>query len=108
VAFVLRRDGSAAVIRQTAAGQELLAPWMPHAAIVKGNEKEPVKNALRVDVGAAAIDVDVNGQRVLSLPRDRAEVDGRVGLRIGAGLNLHVTTFDVTYRLAPPRRPAAQ
>jgi hypothetical protein len=105
VAFVLRRDGSAAVVRRSSRGEELVAPWTAHAAILPG-AKDPVKNVLRVDVGAATIDFAVNGQPVLSVPRQSVDADGTVGLRLGPGLNLHVTTFDIAFRLAPPRRSA--
>jgi len=47
------------------------------------------------------------GTKVFDLPRTAANVDGLIGLRIGAKLNLHVTNLDLTSRLALPRRKPA-
>ncbi len=108
-AFVIRRDGSAAVIRHADGKAEAVRPWATHAAVQPhpgGNRT--VKNVLRLDVSPATIDLTVNGQAVVSVPRAEVQTDGRFGFRIGAGLNLHITTLDVTYRLAPPRPPAEQ
>jgi hypothetical protein len=50
----------------------------------------------------------LNGETVLTLPRGELALDGVTGFRVGAGLNLHLTTLDVasdsgTRRWAPAR-----
>jgi hypothetical protein len=102
VAFVVRRDGSAAVLRRGAAGLEEILPWVKHAAVKPG----AAPNVVRV-VQDTAVHFIVNDSTIATLSRDRVATDGIFGFRIGAALNLHITTLDITHRLAPVplRRP---
>jgi len=105
VAFLVRRDGSAAVERREGTATTLLQAWTRHAAITPhpgGNDT--VKHVLRVEAEATQLTFLVNGTPVLEVPRTPGLFDGTVGLRIGADLNLHVTNLDVTRRLALPRK----
>jgi hypothetical protein len=105
VAFLIRRDGSAAVESRESGRATLLRPWAKAASVLVGAAAgDPVKNVLRVEAEAAGIVFVVNGQQVLEIPREGAALDGIVGLRVGSELNLHVTNLDVTHRLALPRR----
>lgn len=105
VAFLIRRDGSAAVERREDGRATLLHPWTTHASI-KPNPggTDAVGNVLRVEAEAGGVSLLVNGTKVLDVPRTPDTFDGIVGLRIGADLNLHVTNLDITRRLALPRR----
>ncbi len=108
VGFVIRRDGSAAVERVTGGAplrRSLAVAWARHEAILTGAAKDAVKNLLRVELEADAATFLVNGAAVAKLPREGEELDGLVGFRIGADINIHITNLDVTSRLAPPRRP---
>jgi hypothetical protein len=102
VAFVLRRDGQAAVARHRADQAAPLPNWQPHGAILaqKGGG-DAVKNVIRVDVDQVNATMSVNGAKVLVLPRTAIRTDGRIGFRIGTGVNLHISTFNVTRKLAP-------
>jgi hypothetical protein len=101
-AFVLRRDGHAAVLRRRAGETTPLAAWQRHEAIVTGKaDGDPVKNVVRVDVDPVNATLWVNGTKVLAVPRQNLQADGRVGLRVGKDVNLHVTTLNVTRKLAP-------
>ena len=61
-AFVLRRDGQAAVLRRRAGQTTALAAWQRHEAIVPGKAgDEPVKNVLKIDVDP--LDGDAVGER---------------------------------------------
>lgn len=101
LAFVLRADGRAAVLRREGAGVKALADWQADAAILKKDAQNAMKNVIRVDVDPASLAMSVNGTRVLEIPRGMLKVDGRVGLRVGQGMNLHVSSFNITRRLAP-------
>jgi hypothetical protein len=106
-AFVLRRDGQAAVLKRTAAGLTPLVNWQAHEAIIphQGGGTEPVKNVVRIDVDPAAIQLLVNGTGVAKIARADVRTEGRIGFRIGSGINLHVSSLDVTSRLAPVPAP---
>ena len=105
VAFVIRRDGSAAIEAVDAGRVTVLHPWTKAAAVVAGAAAPgEVKNVVRVEAEAAAVTFLVNGQKIAEVPRDGTRFDGVVGLRVGENLNLHVTNLDLTHRLALPRR----
>jgi hypothetical protein len=104
VAFLVRRDGSAAIESVDSGRIVALHPWTKAPAGVAGAAAGEVKNVLRVEAEAAAVTFLVNGQKVADVPRDGQRFDGVVGLRIGENLNLHVTNLDLTHRLALPRR----
>lgn len=101
-AFVLRRDGHAAVLRRGAGQTAALAAWQRHEAIVPGKAgDEPVKNVLKIDVDPATATLWVNGAKVLTVPRADLRAEGRVGFRVGKDMNLHITSLNVTRKLAP-------
>jgi hypothetical protein len=105
VAFVVRRDGSAAIEAVDAGRTTALHAWTKSSAVVTaGMDGGEIKNLLRVEAEASIVTFLVNGQKVAEVPRDGTRFDGLVGLRVGGDLNLHVTNLDVTHRLALPRR----
>ncbi len=106
-AFVLRRDGQAAVLKRAAADLTPIVAWQAHEAIVphKGGGEDPVKNVVRVEVGPSAVQMSVNGTAVAKVPRADVRTEGRIGFRIGSGVNLHISSLDVTTRLAPVPAP---
>lgn len=104
VAFLIRRDGSAAVESVDSGRVTALHPWTKSAAIVAGAPDGEVKNVLRVEGEASTLTFLVNGQKVAEVRRDGTRADGIVGLRVGENLNLHVTNLDLTHRLALPPR----
>ena len=58
---------------------------------------------IRVEAEADVVSCLVNGTKVLEAPRAAVPVDGIIGLRIGANIDVHVTNLDLTSRLALPR-----
>jgi hypothetical protein len=103
LAFLIRRDGSVAVEAVDGSRRTMLAPWTKAAAVQPGAASgDPVRNTLRLEGEPSAIAFMVNGTKVAEVPRASSS-DGIVGLRIGDRLNLHVTSLDVTHRLALPR-----
>jgi hypothetical protein len=102
IALVIRRDGQAAVLAKTADGVSTISPWRRHDAVIPHTgQDEPVKNLLRVDATPATVSLSVNGAKVLEVQRSEVRASGRVGFRIGPDLNLHISTLDITQRLAP-------
>jgi hypothetical protein len=97
--FLIRRDGRFLVKQREGGQTREIVPWTEHPAIVKheGGEKT-AKNVLAVEIGAAAVDFFVNGQKVSSLPRAQLSTEGVVGLRINHSLNVHVTSLNVQPR----------
>jgi hypothetical protein len=101
-AFVLRRDGSAAVFERRGGESKAIAAWQRNEAILAHDGgKDTAKNVIRVDVDAVAATMFVNGAKVLSVPRQQLSAEGRIGFRVGNDLNLHITTLNVTRKLAP-------
>jgi hypothetical protein len=100
VAFLLRRDGSAAVVRHEKGVTDSVMRWTKHEAVKGG--VEGAANVVQVAVDTV-VTFRVNGAAVASFPRAQLNTDGQFGFRMGKGLNLHVTTLDVTQRLAPAR-----
>jgi hypothetical protein len=103
-AFVLRRDGSFAVLRRTAGATRALVPWTRHNSVAAHpGGSEVIKNVLRVTVDPGVVTFAANGAELASVPRADAGVAGLFGLRVGPDVNLHASRLDLTLRLAPPR-----
>ena len=94
VVVVLRRDGQLAVFRKSGSGSETVVPWQAHSSIIAlpANPEGPVKNVIRLEPASGAVNVLVNGAVVVRVPGAAA---GQAGLRVGAGMNLHVSKFEV-------------
>lgn len=103
-AFLLRRDGAATIVRADGPMFEPVVPWTVVAG-ARPHTGGVVENHLAIDVGADSVAFMVNADTLAVLPRDEIPVEGRFGFRIGSGLNLHISTLDLTSRLAPPRKP---
>jgi len=106
LAFLLRRDGSAAVLHRVGGETHEVWPWTAAdsaARLEAGNG--PAKNVLTVDVTPTQVSFLVNGGLVATLPRSMATVEGTIGFRAGPKVNLHASTLDLTFRLAPARQP---
>ena len=102
LAFVARRDGQAAVLRRAASGFEPVVAWKANDAVVPHPGGDATaKNILRVEVGATDVVFSANGKEIAKVPRAGLATDGAFGFRVGKDLNLHISTLDVTQRLAP-------
>jgi hypothetical protein len=104
-AFLIRRDGSAAVVERRGGLERTVVEWRRHDAIKPHPGPGTVSNVLGLSADAARITFTVNDVEVASVPRGRVTEGGAIGFRIGAALNMHITTLDVTYHLAPARPP---
>lgn len=99
--FLARRDGSAAIVRQGRGGMQPLVAWAAHDSVPKPGA-EPARVVLRVEAEMDSTHFMVNGQRVGAIARTSLH-DGAFGLRVGPGVNVHVSRLDYTRQLAPPR-----
>lgn len=104
LAFLIRRDGAAAVARMAGNDVEFLVPWQPHSGTRAHEGSGTVENVLRVSAGPQRIVYLVNGDTVAVVPRSAGLVEGRFGLRVGARLNVHVSYLDYIQHLALPAR----
>lgn len=104
-AFLVRHDGQMSIVRHAGGKTVPVSAWSKHDAVVPYTGKGTAKNVITVAVAPTTVTVQINGVEVASMPRSSLEVDGRAGLRVGAGVNLHVGRFDVTRRLAPVPPP---
>ena len=105
LAFVVRGDGQAAVIRSEAGQRSMLMDWTPYATVKPRASGGTAKNLVMVRAEPDSVRFVVNGERVAAWPRAAVAADGAFGFRIGRGVNLHITNLDLTRRLAPfPRR----
>lgn len=104
VTFLIRADGHSAVARHAGGVVTLLAPWSPGDSVVAQRPSGTARNVLRVSVDPDSVVFSVNGGRVAGLARAGVAPDGQFGFRVGAGINLHISTLDLTQGLAPPRR----
>ncbi len=100
-AFVVRRDGSFAVMHRAGAETHMVMPWAKHEAVKPRADGATVTNVVAVRAEPDSIRFTVNGTRVATFARSALDVDGPFGFRIGDGVNLHITNLDVTRRVAP-------
>jgi hypothetical protein len=102
-AFVVRGDGSAAVIRSERGRSALVMPWTRFDAVVSRGSNKMAQNLVAVRAEPDSVRFVVNDIVVQTFARSSLALDGQFGLRIGEGVNMHVTNLDVTRRLAPSR-----
>ena len=105
LAFLIRRDGAASVVRLAGERRTVLVDWTPNPHVAKQAGSDIVKNVLRVDVEADSLRFRVNGAPVTAVARAGLEADGEVGFHVGRGHSIHVTTLDIARKYAPPRQP---
>jgi len=100
-AFVARRDGRIAVLKREGSATTALIDWRINDGAVAHTGDGTATNIFKVDVLAAEVVFSMNDTEVARVPRAQVTTDGVFGLRAGADMNLHVSTFDATYVLAP-------
>jgi len=105
IAFLVRPDGSAGVFRYSGARAEPIIAWAHTEAVLPPGQSEPTRNVIRVLAEPDSVRFLANGKEIAALARSSLALDGNFGLRVGSGLNVHVSNLDITRRLAPsPRR----
>ncbi len=98
--FLIRRDGSYLVKRRDGSGTSDLQGWTQHEAVTtwegRGEGESTANNTIAIEAGMDEIVFFVNGQEVFRAAREGQHVDGIVGLRVNHGLNLHVSSLEIT------------
>ena len=89
---------------QHGAERRMLSEWKRAEAVVPNDGKEVVGNLLKLSVSKTEAVFRANGLDVLILPLEALPLTGQFGFRVGKGVNLHASTYTVTFALAPPRR----
>ncbi len=104
-AFLVRPDGSVAVVERRDSTSTFLVPWTRHRALAAPGGSNPLmRSLLRLRVTKNALSFAVNGVEIATLPRGNLTASGRVGLRLGHDLNVRVSSLNLTYQLRPPGR----
>lgn len=101
--FLLRRDGQAALLARHAGGDTLLIGWTADTAATP-HSGEVDRYVLRLMHQGETLAFSINGREMLAMPTDGSDHGPTAGLRVGPGLNLHVSRFDLITPLAPARR----
>ncbi|MEZ5291984.1 MAG: hypothetical protein R2745_12935 [Vicinamibacterales bacterium] len=102
-AFLIRRDGRVSVERHAGGRTERLVDWTAASGALAGKPDTSVRNLLRLEVEAGVTRLLVNGTAAAEVRRPADEFRGIVGLRVGGDLDVHVSSLDLTLRLAQPR-----
>lgn len=100
-AFVARRDGRVAVFKRAGDATTALIDWKVNDAAVAHPGEGTAKNIFKVEVLTSEVVFSVNDKEVARVPKAQVTTDGQFGFRAGANMNLHVSSFDATYVLAP-------
>ncbi len=94
--FLTNNDGTFGLFHYAGAERHTIIPWTASDAIVRqiSTEGPPVKNVVIVLVSPTSIRFYINGREAAQLAPER-DFDGAIGLRVGAGTNLHVSELTV-------------
>ena len=92
--FLVRNDGSYLIKKRTGADTETIVPWTKSDAINTAQPDTPqssAANVFKVDVSNGLVVFFLNDEAVHELDSAGLSLNGKVGLRINHGLNVHVT-----------------
>lgn len=103
--FLIRADGAAAMRMLAGPVDSLVQPWTRDTALVLDKAADKV-NVLRVSHDDAVLAFTVNGRELFAISAPGEGHRVAPGLRVGPGLNMHISRFDLITPLAPPRRRA--
>ena len=100
---LFRRDGQVAMEVHSPDGDRVLAGWTSDTAAQAHDGKQVKQYVLRVSLTSGVLAASLNGRAMLSLELMPEHAAGPVvaGIRVGSGLNLHVSRFDLVRPLAP-------
>jgi len=96
VSVLLNNDGTVGLFHNAGTERHTIIPWTASDAIVRQVDSggPPVKNVVTVLVSSSTLRVYVNGKEVIQQAVEH-DFNGGIGLRVGAGTNLHVSELTV-------------
>lgn len=106
VGMLVRRDGSVALARVDAGRETPMTGWKSAEPVARPDSSGYSTNLLRIAIGTDEVVFLANGKSIGSMPRSALPARGAIAFRMGAALNMHVTTFDLITPMAPV--PAAK
>jgi hypothetical protein len=107
IQLLMRRDGMASIVARTGSREDVLAAWKADTA-VKAHAGGVIKYVLRIMREDNSLSFAINGRPFFTIEAPRDFTTVVPGLRIGPGLNLHISRFDLITPLAPappPKQP---
>ena len=101
--LLLRKDGSASVVRAPAGAVTPIAGWAAVEGVKPHGGKDAEKHAFRIEAERATVTFLVDGTKVAAIPRAEASPTVISASASAAAVNIHVVRLDFTQQLAPPR-----
>jgi hypothetical protein len=101
--LLLRRDGQVSVHVNHNGTEEVMMPWSADTAAPAHNGSETKRYVMRVNHEPGRITFAVDGRLRATIPTEGAEYAPVAGIRVGKGLNLHISRFDLVTPMAPAR-----
>src|SRR5690606_37038248 len=105
--FLMRADGAATLAAVHDGEAQVMVPWTRDTAVAPHNGTDVIKYVLRVMHQGEALAFAINGTEMFRVPTGGEDHRSVPGLRLGRGLNVHVSRFDLITPLAPPRAAPA-
>lgn len=102
VRFLMRRDGQAAMLGVRPDRDTTFVGWTTDTTAT-AHTGGVVRYVLRLTHEQGTLAFAINGTEMLSYHVGDGDDELRPGLRVGPGLNVHVSRFDLVTPLAPPR-----
>lgn len=103
LAFLVHRNGDVKVESRRAGRTTVLEPRRKVTAVAVPDTTGYADNRLAIEADGNWITFLVNDSVAAQVPRSVAPARSEAGLRIGAGLNMHLLSFDLITPMASPR-----
>lgn len=98
--FLIRNGGQFILKRREGAEAPTVQGWTSHDAILsyadRAEGEATAKNVLAVEARGSEVHFFVNGAQVATTSRTEMPTDGLFGFRVNHGLNLHISSLEVT------------
>lgn len=93
--FVVRRDGFYTVAIREPGNYHEIARWRTTYYVNQPSSTESSKNLVRIQASASAVEFYLNKHRIMYVDRSMTRAEGLVAIRLGAGMNAHITGFRI-------------
>ena len=93
-AFLVRQDGKYRIVTVNNGKETVVVDWRTASPMLEPKGVKPT-NTLEVRALQNGIHFLIGDKEVHQMPRDKAGADGIAGVRLGPGLNMQITKFEV-------------